>query len=172
VPREQFQPTLEGEARLLLLIATFSAGAGVLEGRTKLAKLDFLLRYPEYFRRALGIRRPGLTADTVDETEPDIESTMVRYRYGPWDPSYFALLGRLIGKGLIQPVPYKRGLGYKATATGQRLAGALRTEPAWQEVNDRALLLKRHFDLSGAALKQFVYDHFPEVTQAKWGDVL
>ena len=44
---EQFQPSLDSEGRLLLLIAAFSRGNRVLEGRTKLAKLDFLLRYPQ-----------------------------------------------------------------------------------------------------------------------------
>ena len=51
-----FQPTIEGEARLLLLIEAFSRGIKTLEGRTKLAKLDFFLRYPRYFHRALQIR--------------------------------------------------------------------------------------------------------------------
>ena len=41
----EFHPSLEGEARLLLLVEAFSRGRKVLEGRTKLAKLDFLLRY-------------------------------------------------------------------------------------------------------------------------------
>jgi hypothetical protein len=46
---EAFAPTAEGEARLLLLIDAFSAGGEHLQGRVKLAKLDFLLRYPRFF---------------------------------------------------------------------------------------------------------------------------
>jgi hypothetical protein len=30
---------------------------------------------------------------------------MMRYRYGPWDPSYFAVLGSLVGRGLIEAIP-------------------------------------------------------------------
>ena len=30
---------------------------------------------------------------------------MMRYRYGPWDPSYFAVLGSLVGRELIEVVP-------------------------------------------------------------------
>src|SRR6266496_5531002 len=51
-----FQPTEEGEARLLILIASLSGPTRSLEGRTKLAKLDFLLRYPTFLRRALAKR--------------------------------------------------------------------------------------------------------------------
>ncbi|MXX74478.1 MAG: hypothetical protein F4210_01070 [Holophagales bacterium] len=167
----EFQPSLEGEARLLLLIEAFSRGAKVLEGRTKLAKLDFLLRYPSYYTRALEIRRPQL-ADATDEPEPDLESRMVRYRFGPWDPAYYALLGRLIGKRLVRPAPFNRGIGYRATDKGRALAQAMRHEPAWVDTAERTEVLRRHFDLSGAFLKKFIYEHFPEVTKATWGESL
>lgn len=169
---ELFQPSIEGEARLLLLVAAFSHGNNSLEGRTKLAKLDFFLRYPTYFRRALRLRGATLTQnEEVIEIE-DIESRMVRYRYGPWDPSYYAILGRLIGKGLIVPVPYEKGIGYKTTQKGQEIATKLRTEPAWMETTRKLELLKRYLDLSGTTLKNFIYDHFPEVTKAEWGESL
>lgn len=166
-----FQPSLEGEARLLLLIEAFSRRNKVLEGRTKLAKLDFFLRYPTYCERAFRIRRPELEYQ-IATAEPNVESRMVRYRFGPWDPAYFALLGRLVGKGLIKPVPYPRGIGYKATDNGRSVADALKDEPAWLDMSGRVELLRQHFDLSGATLKKFVYDNFPEVTQAKWGQSL
>ena len=167
----EFQPSLDGEARLLLLIEAFSRGKKVLEGRTKLAKLDFLLRYPSYCTRALQIRRPEL-ADGTDGPEPDLESRMVRYRFGPWDPAYFALLGRLIGKGLVKPAPFARGIGYRATEKGRVVALAMHQEPAWVDTVNRIKLLKQHFDLSGANLKKFIYDNFPEVTRATWGQSL
>lgn len=169
---EQFQPTLDGEGRLLLLIAGFSGGSRVLEGRTKLAKLDFLLRYPSYLTRALQIRKPDLRIGSLSEEKPDLEGSMVRYRYGPWDPSYFALLGRLIGKGLVEPVPFARGIGYRVSDRGRAIAGELAREPAWEDTAARVALLSRHFNLSGTSLMKFVYEHFPEVTQASWGDTL
>ncbi len=93
--KELFQPTLEGEARLLVLISTFTTERTNLDGRTKLAKLDFFLRYQTYFKRALKIRNPQLKEVNLRiSSEETVESKMVRYRYGPWDPSYFALLGR------------------------------------------------------------------------------
>ena len=166
-----FQPSLEGEARLLLLIEAFSRGSKVLEGRTKLAKLDFFLRYPTYFTRALQIRRPDLIQMRGSQ-EPDVESRMVRYRYGPWDPAYFALLGRLVGKGLVQSAPFSRGIGYRATDKGRAIASAIQREPAWLDTIDRVRMLRKHFDLSGANLKKFIYENFPEVTRATWGQSL
>jgi hypothetical protein len=171
--KELLQPTLEGEARLLLLIDAFTTSTKSLEGRTKLAKLDFLLRYPNFLARALAIKKPELEPMTVDPSdEHSIESRMVRYRYGPWDPSYYATLGRLIGKGLVIPVPAPRGISYRTTDLGQGLAQQLASDESWVDVAARTKLLKRHFDLRGTTLKDFIYEHFPEVTGASWGDAL
>ena len=167
----RFQPTLEGETRLLLLIEAFSRRERTMEGRTKLAKLDFLIRYPSYFTRALRIRRPTIVFDCVT-SEPTIESRMLRYRFGPWDPAHFALLGRLIGKGLVETVPYAHGIGFKVTQKGRNLTTNIKLEPAWNETSERVELLRKHFNLSGASLKKFIYENFPEVTQAKWGQSL
>ena len=71
---DSFQPSLDGEARLLLLIEAFSRRENILEGRTKLAKLDFFLRYPIYFERALQIRRPKL-AIVQEVHKPDVEAS-------------------------------------------------------------------------------------------------
>jgi len=169
---ELFQPSIEGEARLLLLITAFSHGNNSLEGRTKLAKLDFFLRYPTYFRRALQLRGAILTQNEEAVDFEDIESRMVRYRYGPWDPSYYAILGRLIGKGLIVPMPYAKGIGYKTTEKGQEIAAKLRVEPVWNETARKLDLLRKYLDLNGTTLKTFIYDNFPEVTKADWGESL
>ena len=92
------------EARLLLLLGYFAGndGTGRIQGLTKLAKLDFLLRYPVMLERALEAKR--LSAASV-EIEPhertSVESRMVRYRFGPWDHRYRMLLNILIAKDLV-----------------------------------------------------------------------
>ncbi len=98
--RDLFLPTPEGEMRLLLLIDAFSNQQEGLQGRTKLAKLDFLLRYPEFLKRALQAKSVDVGDDEqASFVEPNpIEQRMVRYRFGPWDPSYFSLLGSLLGR--------------------------------------------------------------------------
>jgi len=171
VRSELFQPTPEGEARLLLLIDAFTTQSSSLEGRTKLAKLDFLLRYPTYFRRALAARAPNVSLARESQQE-GIDSKMVRYRYGPWDPAYFALLGALIGRGLVESVPSSRGFSYRSTESGRQVAEQLRATDAWGPLSTRTRLLKRHFDLTGNFLKRFIYQTFPEVTSATWGDEL
>lgn len=171
--RDLFTPTPDGVGRLLLLIDAFSAPDKSLEGRTKLAKLDFFLRYPHYLKRALEIERHKRAAATVVDVTPNsIERRMLRFRFGPWDPAYFALLGQLIGRGLVLPVPETRGVGYRTTSKGRELAARLALNDAWSETAQRSALLRRHFDRTGTSLKEFVYRHFPEVSEASWLETL
>lgn len=167
--KELFQPSIESEARILLLIDGFTTPTKSLEGRTKLAKLDFLLRYPSFMQRALAIRKPEQNMEVSPEDNLNIEGRMIRYRYGPWDPSYYAVLGRLIGKGLVAVVPNQRGLSYRTTDLGSQLAKSLEKEDTWVETHTRVKLLKQNFNLTGNALKEFIYQHFPEVVGTSWG---
>lgn len=170
--RDLFQPSSVGQIRLLLLIDAFSGTRDGLEGRTKLAKLDFLLRYPAFFRRAMAIKAPNVALPPNIEDAELIETRMVRYRYGPWDPAYFALLGGLIGRGLTVPVFTKRGISYRNTEKGHRLAAELARTESWGPIATRVRYLYRHFNLSGTTLKEFVYANFPEVANASWGSFL
>ncbi len=156
----------------MLLIDGFTTATKSLDGRTKLAKLDFFLRYPSFMQRALAIRKPEQNMEVSPEDKLNIEGRMIRYRYGPWDPSYYAILGRLIGKGLVEVVPNQRGLSYRTTELGSQLAKSLAKEDTWAETRTRVKLLKQNFDLSGNALKDFIYQHFPEVTGTSWGQKL
>ena len=167
-----FAPTPEGEARLLLLIDAFSGPTRSLEGRTKLAKLDFLLRYPPYLQRALAKRAPQAHWPPSAETGGAIENRMIRYRYGPWDPAYFTLLGSLIGRGLIEAIPGSNGLHFRTTQQGSLAVRMLVASESWRSVYDVTRLLRRHFDLSGNFLKRFVYETFPEVVGKRWGEEL
>lgn len=167
-----FAPTAEGEARLLLLISAFSQRNGHLQGRVKLAKLDFLLRYPAFFERAMAIRGRAPQA-TDQESTPVIEQRMIRYRYGPWDPAYYALLGSLIGRGLVTTVPGARYLGFRTTEDGHNVAIALASTSTWSDVAKNAKTLKTEFGpQQGTYLKDFIYEHFPEVAGSRWGDQL
>ncbi|MFE3409186.1 hypothetical protein ACFXMT_12865 [Streptomyces mirabilis] len=172
--RERYRPSAEGAARLLLLIDTFSrqkSATANLEGRTKLAKLDFFLRYPE--RLTVALQSKGLSPEAiavVTEEEVPIDERMVRYRYGPWDPSYYSLLGSLIGRGLVEVVKVNsRGLGYRSTANGASFVERLLEDESWDEYQARATLLRRHFDISGENLKKLVYSLFPDISGSSWG---
>src|SRR6266536_5285932 len=166
--RVGFRATPEAEARLLLLIDAFSrvgTRPRTLEGRVKLAKLDFLLRYPTYAARLLAQAGAPQTAieQATEEANP-LEQRMVRYRYGPWDPAYYALLSGLIGRGLIEVVPLARGFGYRSTEHGQQLAVELVADDSHALVAQRTALLRKWLDKQGSTLKNWVYEAVPEVS--------
>lgn len=162
---------------MLLLIDGFSrktTGPRTLEGRVKLAKLDFLLRYPRHLATVLasrGVR--DSERQTLDRQDSPLESRMMRYRYGPWDPSYFAVLGSLVGRGLIEVVPAEgtNALGYRTTESGAALVEHFNDDGAFDEVVGRIALLRRHLDLTGESLKKMLYD-LPEVADATWHEEL
>jgi hypothetical protein len=169
--RELYAPSSEGEGRLLLLIDAFSKNGGTLQGRTKLAKLDFLLRYPLLFEKAMTLR--GIQTTDIHATSEDrnIETRMVRFRYGPWDPAHYAILGSLIGRGLVEAVREERAVTFRTTGAGKELAGRLGETAPWSDVLGRAVLLRKAFATQkGTFLKKWIYDNFPEVTRASWGE--
>jgi len=176
-PRQRFRSTPEAEARLLLLIDGFSRKAGdvprTLEGRIKLAKLDFLLRYPRQMARVLERRniKDAVLAELRELSTDDapFDARMVRYRYGPWDPAYYALLGRDLVEML--PLPGGTGFGYRTTTRGAGLAATLRDDEAFAPVVARTVLLRRHLDLSGSTLKGLLYE-LPDVADASWHEEL
>src|SRR6188768_3489489 len=80
---------LEFHAARLILLLRLCGTANRIDGLTKLAKLDFFVRYPKFFERAVGGR--AAMAST--------ESSMVRFHYGPWDRRYYHVLSFLEGGG-------------------------------------------------------------------------
>ncbi|HEU4461038.1 MAG TPA: hypothetical protein VFR75_00460 [Solirubrobacterales bacterium] len=152
-------------ARVLLLVVAFSPTArSKLDGLTKIAKLDFLLRYPVYLERLFELRETPLPPElrpSLNERQ-GLESAMIRYKYGPWDDRYYPVIGRLIGQALAEPVPGKGAVALRATTAGKDLAARLGEED-WSVVLGRAEALKSHLDLSGSTLKQLIYESFPDV---------
>jgi len=160
-------------ARLLILIGTFSGRKGnkTVNGLTKLAKLDFLLRYPVYLERALEAKNvPKPEAEVKPYERQTIESTMVRYRYGPWDFRYRRFLNILIGKGLVHVKIEGRTTKIGITEKGLRTYTELIDTEAYQDLLKRAKLLKRNFDRSGTTLMRFIYKTFPEITTLRLGE--
>ena len=158
--------------RLLVLLGTFAGrdGSHAVEGLTKLAKLDFLLRYPVYLERALERRAPGEHSDVADHERQSVESRMIRYRYGPWDHRYRRFVNLLVGKGLTRIAVVGRTVNIHLTSTGATAAAQLIAHPTFADQAQRARVLKRHFDLSGSTLKNFVYATFPEIVTLRLGE--
>lgn len=157
------------QGRVLLLIDAMAGKQGMLDGLTKLAKLDFLLRYPVFLRqladsgRVRGLVLDSETAPTRDE-ERAVESRMIRYKYGPWDDRYYGIIGALIGRGLVEYVPGHGRVALRPTQGGHAIATVLASDPAWTRTAARCALLRRAFArTSGNALKDLIYQELPDV---------
>lgn len=160
------------EGRLLILLRAFSGNdQGTIDGLTKLAKLDFLLRYPTYLEKAL-TKRPGGKPSQVEVKEHErqsVESSMVRFKYGPWDYRYRRFLTLLVGKGLVTVNLDGRTICIGLTDRGVEAADFLVLSTANTDTVKRAQLLKRHFDLSATNLMKFIYETFPEIGTLRLG---
>ena len=162
-------------ARLLILLREFGRpGTKGLDGLTKLAKLDFLLRYPTFTDRLLEERQAAwpLGSEPSYEETLAVESRMIRYKYGPWDNRYYPLIGRLVGYGLAEPIKGKGRTSLRLTDKGAELADRISASEEWQIVAARSSMLKKRFNLSGSALKNLIYDSLPDaVDRPHWEEI-
>jgi len=160
-------------ARLLILLYTFAKkdNTGSIEGLTKLAKLDFLLRYPVYLERALEAKaRSTKNVQIADHERKSVESSMVRYKYGPWDFRYRRFINMLVGMGLVGIEAKGRTIEIKLTDTGLATATKLVNEDAFDDIVRRSNILKTHFNVTGTNLMKFIYSTFPEIGSLSLGE--
>lgn len=159
--------------RLLILIGVFSGKEGdkSINGLMKLAKLDFLLRYPTYLEEALrkkGIQTDKLNIKTFERNS--IESSMIRYKYGPWDHRYRKFINILIGKGLVNVKIENKTIIIGLTGKGFDLFNSISNNEIFLETIQRAHILKTNFNISGTNLKNFIYETFPGIVSLKLGE--
>lgn len=159
-------------ARILVLLRAFQVpDRPAVEGITKLAKLDFLLRYPSCLQTALRAKGVKDEQIPVDDFEAlTIEARMVRYRYGPWDHRYRKFLNILAAKGLISAQAEGQTINIDLTHAGVGIADELIGSPAFSRVYSRAKLLKKYLDIKARALMEFIYKTFPELTSLEYNE--
>jgi hypothetical protein len=161
------------EGRLLVLLSIFAGRKGnqTINGLTKLAKLDFLLRYPVFLERALKAHNTDSAEVNVAEHErKSVESSMVRYRYGPWDFRYRRFINLLIAKGLVTAEIRGRTIHIGLTDIGLDVAKRLADDNAYNDLASRSRLLKKHFDWAPTRLMKFIYATFPEIVTLRLGE--
>ncbi len=152
-------------ARILILLRQFNARNHPVDGMTKLAKLDFLLRYPVYLERAIQSKgKTGKDVGVRDFERGSVESKMVRYKYGPWDFRYRRFLNALIARGLVMYSMEGKTTRIMLTDKGENLANVLMNDMSFADISNRATLLFNNFNYSATYLKEFVYRTFPEIT--------
>ncbi|MFT3942224.1 MAG: hypothetical protein QM705_00165 [Ancrocorticia sp.] len=175
-PRELLEAIREDsvyhQARVLLLVVTVTRTDGhsrKLDGLTKLAKLDFLVRYPALALSVLDCLDPHdeqlhLT-DCEDLALADVGDPMIRYKYGPWDDRYYPVIGALVGRNLIKFVKGRRGsVAFSPTPLGKKIASFLSATPEWRTTSDRCEAVARASSgLNGNKLRELIYQRLPEL---------
>jgi hypothetical protein len=157
---------------LLLLLAANNRSSKAVEGITKLAKMDFLLRYPNCLERALAAdnKKPEL-AKVKPYERTTIESKMIRFKYGPWDARYRRWLSVLQSRGLVTTEVKGKTVYIELTEIGRDVAGQFAVNSAFSDIATRSQLVVMNFgSMSATGIKDFVYRVFPELETMKWGE--
>jgi hypothetical protein len=160
---------LEYHAARIVLLLLLCGTKGKINGLTKVAKLDFFVRYPAFFERAA----KELDSTAVAGMQVN-DSAMVRHHYGPWDPRYYQVLAYLEGRELITVARNKNAFVFALTDAGAHLAKQLAGAPAFSELVHHMKSVKSLFGAkSGDWLKKLVYRVFDEeVAKLTRGDVI
>ena len=156
-------------ARMLLLLKHCGVRSRI-DGLTKVAKLDFFVRYPAFFRKAALAQ--GETVETPTGSSTD--SSIVRYKYGPWDNRYYHVLAYLESTGLVSIERVGRLYRITLTPKGAALAETIGEDPSYGALIQHMKDVKRTMgSKAGTTLKQLIYRHFEsEVGQRPLGEVI
>jgi len=153
----------ELHASRLLLLLKHCGTKGKIDGLTKLAKLDFFVRYPEFFDRIA-----EYLGKDIQSTTRTIESAMVRHHYGPWDKRYYHVLPFLKSRGLIKV--QKEGSAYRFSLTdlGIELANKLAKTTEFSAQVDQMKKVKALLgSKTGNRIKELIYEAFDEEVSKK-----
>lgn len=167
---------VEFHASRLLLLLNVCGTSGRIDSLTKMAKLDFFARYPDFFEAARAASGPREGTHPHDLKEPDqvVESAMVRHHYGPWDKRYYHVLAHLESKHLITVRKQGRSYQIELTDSGHQYAKTLEARPSFAPLVERMRRIKKTFGKrSGTYLKDLIYRLFDaEVGQRPMGKVI
>jgi len=151
-------------ARVLLLIAICGTN-DALSSLTKMAKLDFFVRYPDFYLAAVA---GDNSVGAPREHKASVEAAMVRHHYGPWDKRYYHILAFLEACRLITVRKSGRSIRLTLTKLGKNRAKRLSGMSAFAK-------LRSHMEEVGAAfgaktgneLKTLIYQTFDEEIRRK-----
>ena len=162
-------------ARILLLLkAAAKRSNRPVNGITKLAKLDFLVRYPTALARVLEKLGKSKQAERIPEEERNtVEGAMIRFRYGPWDERYRRWLALLSAKGLVDVYRDGSTVNTKLTQAGSAQVELLLKAPEFASLFERCKLVAAYVgDFGATRLMNFIYEVFPEIRSHRWGERL
>jgi hypothetical protein len=153
--------------RLLLLLNICGGATGAISGLTKMAKLDFFVRYPDFFR-AVESRGKSPREDGA------VEAAMIRHHYGPWDKRYYHLLAYLEARQLISVSLTGRAYRIALTALGKTTAKKLVGSESFADLLEHMREVNEKFGRkTGNELKTLIYETFgEEVAEQELGAVI
>ncbi len=161
-------------ARLLLLVAQCgtrnrTTGCHRIDGLTKMAKLDFFVRYPAFFGKIAMKSSPNEPAATTAAAKG-----MVRHHYGPWDKRYYHVLAYLEARGLLSVARPGTAIRLSLTEQGEELATLLAQETLFETIVRHMRAVKAELgNKTGTALKKLIYKVFQaEVAELNLGEVI
>ncbi|WP_439370884.1 hypothetical protein [Bradyrhizobium sp. DASA03120] len=154
-------------ARLLLLLSTCGGATGAISGLTKMAKLDFFVRYPDFFR---AVESHGKST----REDGAVEAAMIRHHYGPWDKRYYHLLAYLEARQLISVSLTGRAYRIALTALGKTTAKKLVGSDSFADLLKHMRDVNEKFGRkTGNELKTLIYETFgEEVAEQELGSVI
>jgi hypothetical protein len=153
-------------ARIILLLNAASGRSDKpIQGLMKLAKMDFLLRYPNCLVRVLkAVGKESVAQQIPAEELNTIEARMIRFRFGPWDKRYRCWIGLLVSKGLAYAYLEGRTVNIKLTPAGKSVALQLSGLKEFQPIAYRSqIVISAVGSYSATKLKDFIYKVFPEI---------
>jgi DNA-binding PadR family transcriptional regulator len=154
---------VEYHAARLLLLFRVCGTKDRIEGLTKLAKLDFFVRYPEFFEQVC--HHLGLAASASTKTR---ESGMVRFHYGPWDKRYYQVLAYLEGRELVTVSKEGSAFIFSLTPKGVQLADQFRKASPFGDLVTQMKAVKKVLGgMSGSKIKSLIYKVFEREVGAK-----
>jgi hypothetical protein len=153
--------------RLLLLLSVCGGTTGAIGGLTKMAKLDFFVRYPDFFR---AVQSRGKSP----REEGAVEAAMIRHHYGPWDKRYYHLLAYLEARQLISVRLTGRAYRIALTPLGKTIAKKLVGNDAFADLLKHMRDVNEKFGRkNGNELKNLIYETFgEEVAEKELGTVI
>lgn len=153
---------LEFHAARLLLLFNICGIKGRIDGLTKMAKLDFFVRYPQFFDTAC--ETLGLSTESATKT---VESSMIRFHYGPWDDRYYHILAYLEGKHLLNVTKDNQAFSLSLTNEGKEIADQLAKDESFAPLVAQMKQVKKALGgKAGSTLKKLIYQIFEkEVAQ-------
>lgn len=149
---------VEFHAARILLLLQVCGNKNQISGLTKMAKLDFFVRYPSFFVKICDSLNQTPTTNFTTSDSP-----MIRYHYGPWDPRYYHILAYLESKQLVEIEKAGKSFKISLTKSGVEIAKKLAKDSSFEDLVLQMKDVKKVLGAkSGSQLKNLIYQFFEE----------